>query len=388
MTEEKTDRTSVILKHYTALLAVSCIMAMAGCGKKLPVASPEDIGGGVPRRVAIELFTATWCTNCPAADQAAEELAAELGDSVTLIEYHPTTGAPQDPFGTSQTDQRFAFYGATAPPVFICDGVARVAGAVPNLLAEYRSAASGRLAKKSPVSINLSGGLGTASAAYGVTVRSEIEGRLEGLRLLLVLVEDSISYAAPNGVGLHRQVARRLVPDHPGEAFSLASGAQHARNGSISLEPSWVRERLGLAALVQDEATGEIMQSAYVKLFQAHYSLVLAAADTLLDGQVSVFSEFPFTVHNTGNIGDSIVFNLPDSLTVPPPPDTLIRTLCDRNFCYPLPHAVYLAPGDSLTGFKIDIMPMRTGRSTAGLTVTPKSSPSSGIVARFHVEVP
>lgn len=386
MTEKKAGRTSVILKHYTALLAVSCIMAMGGCGKKLPVSSPEDIGGGVPRRAAIEVFTATWCTNCPAADQAAEELAAELGDSLTLIEYHPTFGsASVDPFGTAQTDQRFAHYGVSAPPVFICDGVARVAGAVPNLLAEYRQAAAGRLAKKSPASINLSGGLGTASASYGVTVRSEIEGRLDGLRLLLVLVEDSISYAAPNGVGLHRQVARRLVPDHPGEAFSLASGAQHARNGSITLEPSWVRERLGLAALVQDEATGEILQSAYVKLFQAHYSLVLAAADTLLDGQAGVFSEFPFTVRNTGNIGDSIVFNLPDSLAVP---DTLIRTMCDRNFCYPLPHAVYLAPGDSLTGFKIDIMPMGTGRSTAGLTVTPKSSPSSGIVTRFHVEVP
>jgi thiol-disulfide isomerase/thioredoxin len=368
------------------LFSAFCLLVLAACGKKLPVASPEDIGGGVPRRAAIEVFTATWCTNCPAADQAAEDLAAELGDSLTLIEYHPTFGsASVDPFGTAQTDQRFAYYGVSAPPVFICDGVARVAGAVPNLLAEYRSAAAGRLAKKSPVSINLSGGLGTASAAYGVTVRSEIEGRLEGLRLLLVLVEDSISYAAPNGVGLHRQVARRLAPDHPGEAFSLASGAQHAKNGSISLEPSWVRERLGLAALVQDEATGEIMQSAYVKLFQAHYSLMLAAADTLLDGQVSVFSEFPFTVHNTGNIGDSIVFDLPDSLAVP---STLIRTMCDRNFCYPLPYVTYLAPGDLLSGFKIDIMPMGTGRSTAGLTVTPKSSPSNGIVARFHVEVP
>jgi thiol-disulfide isomerase/thioredoxin len=371
------------------LISALCLLVLAACGKRLPVAASGDIEGGVPRRAAIEMFTATWCTNCPAADQAAEELAAELGESLTLIEYHPSFGsATADPFGTVQTDQRFSYYGVSAPPVFICDGVAKVSGALPNLLAEYRSAAAGRLAKKSPVSINLSGGLGTATASYDVTVLSEIEGSLDGLRLLLVLVEDSISYAAPNGVSLHRQVVRRLAPDHPGEAFSLASGAQHARNGSIALETSWVRERLGLAALVQDEATGEVLQSAQTKLFQAQYSLIVAAVDTILDGQAGVFSEFPFTLHNNGNIGDSVILNLPDSLTVPPPPDTLIRTLCDRNLCYPLPYAVYLAPGDSLTGFKVDIMPQTSGRSTAGLTVVPKSSPSSGIVARFHVEVP
>lgn len=367
------------------LFSALCLLVLVSCGKRLPVAAQDDIQGGVPRRAVVEMFTATWCTNCPAADQAVEELAAQLGDSLTVIEYHPLFGSPQDPFGTAGTDQRYSFYGVTAPPVFICDGVARVAGAVPNLLSEYRSAASGRLAKKSPVSITLSGGLGTASASYSVTVSSEIENRLDGLRLLLVLVEDSISYAAPNGVGLHRQVARRLAPDHPGEAFSLAAGAQHAKNGSIALEGSWVQERLGLAALVQDEATGEVLQSAWVKLFQAVYALQLTAADTLLDGQAGVFTVFPFTVHNTGNVGDSIVFNLPDSLAVP---DTLIRTMCDRNFCYPLPYVTYLAPGDSLTSFRIDIMPLGSGRSTAGLTVAPKSSPSSGIVARFHVEVP
>lgn len=370
---------------FAFLTSAFCLLIMAGCGRKLPVASPNDTVGGVTRRPAIELFTATWCTNCPAADQVVEELATELGEQATLIEYHPTSGTPQDPFGTAQTDQRFAFYGATAPPVFICDGVARVVGAVPNLLSEYRSAAAARLLKKSPVSIALSGGLGTASASYDVTIRSEIEGQLDGLRLLLVLVEDSISYAAPNGVGLHRQVARKLAPDHPGDAFSLAPGSQHSKNGSISLETSWVRERLGLAALVQDEVTGEILQSAWIKLFQAFYALQLTAADTLLGGQVSVFSEFPFTVHNTGNVGDSVVFNLPDSLAVP---DTLIRSLCDRNNCYALPYVAYLAPGDSLVGFKIDVMPMGIGRSTAGLTVMPKSSPSSGIVVRFHVEVP
>lgn len=369
----------------TILFSALCLCLFASCGKKLPTTSPGDNLGGVQRQVLVELFTATWCTNCPAADQAVEELAAQLGDSVTILEYHPAFGSPQDPFGAAETDQRFSFYGVTAPPVFICDGVARVAGAVPNLLSEYRSAASGRLAKKSPISITLSAGLGTASASYSVTVRSEVENRLDGLRLLLVLMEDSISYAAPNGVGLHRQVVRRLVPDHPGEAFSLAAGAQHVKNGSIALEGSWVKERLGLAALVQDEATGEILQSAWVKLFQAVYALQLTAADTLLDGQAGVFSVFPFTVHNTGNVGDSIVFNLPDSLAVP---DTLIRTMCDRNFCYPLPYVTYLAPGDSLTGFRIDIMPLGSGRITAGLTVTPKSSPSSGIVARFHVEVP
>jgi thiol-disulfide isomerase/thioredoxin len=385
MGKSRSSRANAQKANGPFLISALCLLVLVACGKRLPVAATVDSGGGVPRRVAAELFTATWCTNCPAADQAAEELASELGDSLTLIEYHPTFGSPLDPFGTAQIDQRFTYYGVSAPPVFICDGAARVAGAVPNLISEYRSAAAARLGKSSPVSIILSGGLGTATASYDVTVASEIDGRLDGLRLLLVLVEDSISYVAPNGVSLHRQVARKLSHDSPGEAFSLEPGAQTTRSGSIALESSWVRERLGLAALVQDEDTKEILQSASIRLFQAVYNLQLTAADTLLAGQAGIFSEFPFTLHNNGNVGDTIIFNLPDSLAVP---DTLIRTMCDRNFCYPLPYVTYLAPGDSLTGFKIDIMPQGAGRSTAGLTVVPKSSPTNGIVARFHVEVP
>ncbi len=309
-----------------------------------------------------------------------------MGDSITLIEYHPTFGSPQDPFGTAQTDLRFGYYGVSTAPVFICDGVARINGSVPNMLSEYRSAAAARLGKKSPVSISLSGGLGTGSVSYNVTVRSEIESRLDGLRLLLVLVEDSINYTASNGVNLHRQVARRLEPGHPGESFSLAAGAQHARNGSIILDPAWVRERLGLAAMVQDSATGEVLQSAWIRLFQAVYSIQVMVTDTLIDGSAGTNSAFPFTVRNAGNIGDSVIIDLPKALMLP---DTMLAaSICDRHMCYQVPFSKYLAAGDSLTGLEVHITPFSSGRSTAGLTVVPKSSPSSGIVARFHVEVP
>lgn len=371
------------------LISAFCLLVLVSCGKKLPVATSDDVEGGVPRRVAVELFTATWCTNCPAADQAVEALAAELGDSITIIEYHPTFGsATADPFGTVQTDQRFTYYGVSAPPEFICDGTARVAGAVPNLLNEYRSAAAARFVKRSPVSISLSGGLQSGEIVYQARVESHVDWPLDSLRLLLIVLEDSITYSAPNGINLHRFVARTFDPNPQGYQEGLVPLGYFSHGGTIPTSPSWVTERLWLAALVQNSSTGEVLQSANVKLFQAQYSLSIAATDTILDGQAGVFSVFPFTLYNNGNIADSIILDLPDSLAVPPPPDTLIRTLCDKNLCYPVPHAVYLAPGDSLTGFKVDIMPKRSGRSTAGLTVVPKSSPSSGIVARFHVEVP
>lgn len=365
------------------LLAMPLILA--ACGKKLPVAGPEDLPGGVARRALVEVFTATWCTNCATSDQAAEALEAELGDSVTLIEYHPTFGVPQDPFGTAQIDQRFSYYGVSAPPVFICDGVAKVSGAVPNLLSEYRSAAAGRLQKKSPVSVSLSGGLGSNAAAYSLTVRSEVDENLDGLRLLLVLAEDSVSYSAPNGITLHRQVARRLSPDHPGEAFSLAARSQIARNGSITVDPAWAQERLNLTAVVQDGSTGEVLQSARMKLFQASYSLQIAAPDTLLDGAAFATVAFPFTVHNTGNVGDSVIIDLPQGQMVP---DTLVATVCDRYSCYSVPFSRYLASGDSLAGLEVHIIPYGSGRSTAVLTATLQSSQSNGAAARFHAEVP
>jgi len=367
-------------------MVLASALLVAACGKKLPVTAPGPEEGGVPRRALAEVFTATWCTNCPVTDQAAEALSEEMGDSLTLLEYHPTFGSPTDPFGTAQIDQRFSYYGISAVPVFICDGVARVEGAVPNLSADYRSAAAARLRKMSPVSIALSGGLGTGSVVYSLTVQSQAVQDLQGLRLLLVLVEDSVSYSAPNGIDLHRQVVRKLSPDHPGEAFSLSAGAQVARNGAITTEPGWVQERLGLAAVVQDGATGEVLQSASVKLFQAVYGLQIAAADTLLDGSAGAITSFPFSVHNAGNMGDSVIIDLPKSLMAPD--STLEASVCDRHMCYQVPFVKYLAAGDSLTGFEVHVIPQTSGRSTAVLTITPRSSPADSVAARFHVEVP
>jgi len=372
-------------RYRAFLISAVCLVIASGCGKKLPTNSPNDIQEGVPRRVAVELFTATWCSNCPAADRALDDLALEWGDSITIIEYHPQFGTPQDPMGTVQTDQRFSYYGVTAPPVFIADGVARVAGALPNLLSEYRAAVSGRRQKRSPVSITLNGGLQGSSAVYQVRVESQIAQKLESLRLLLVVIEDSIAFAAPNGINRHRQVARKLLPDHPGEAFSLIPGSQYAKNGSIVLEASWVREKLGLAALVQDEASSEIVQSAYVKLFQANYNLLITAVDTLLDGAAFGTTAFPFTLYNTGNVGDSVIIDLPQSLMIP---DTLAASICDKWFCYAVPFTRYLAAGDSLAGLEVHIIPYGSGRSTAMLTATPQSSASSRVSQRFHVEVP
>ncbi len=63
----------------------------------------------------IEVYTATWCTNCVMTQNTIDSLSIPEGESILKIHYHRFIAETQDPFGSQKTDDRWIDrYGTTS----------------------------------------------------------------------------------------------------------------------------------------------------------------------------------------------------------------------------------------------------------------------------------
>ena len=341
-----------------AILLSALTLVVAGCGKRLPT-EVRQLANSVPRRVVMELFTATWCSNCPDADAALEKLANDLGDSLTIIEYHPLIGTPLDPMATSQTQERGQFYGVDAWPTLWCDGMTSQTGTAQDPYQSYATLARNRLLLNSPVSLNITGMVEGASLQYNISIDPRALISKTDLRLLIMVLEDSIFYNAPNMVNIHRYVCRRIEPGTQGLPVSLTPGITQLKQGAISLDTvNWRKDRLWLAAFIQSFSDKEVIQSCFLDLSRPVWDFSLSSADTLHVAPVDSSSVFDIKLKNTGNQPDTFWVDLPDSLTQPA---GITKTVRDAGgTVLTLPAGFFVSPGDSakftvtLTGPTID----------------------------------
>lgn len=365
------------------LIAVPALLLAISCGRRLPNQPAVPGGtGSYQRTILLEMFTATWCTNCPAADTTIERVSRELGDSAVLVEYHPTSGG--DPFGFLETANRGNFYGVFAWPTLRVDGIDSLVGTASGLYQTYRAKAANRLLVKSPLKVSITGQAGAGQFDYQVSVQADTSLRQTDLRLLALVLEDSIAYAAPNGTTLQRLVVRQILPSAQGTALSISPGGSATKNGTFTFAPSWRQDRLYLAALVQDWNTKEVLQSDRIDISIPGYQFELTATDTFASVPVASIAAFPFIIKNTGLMPDTVVLDMPDSLASSPPPD---RSVCDRYVCYPLPFKAYIAPGDSITGLTVHMLALSAGSYRGGLSMRSVSNSSLIHVINFHIEV-
>jgi thiol-disulfide isomerase/thioredoxin len=109
---------------------VICIAVAVG-SMSLGVSS-EEAGGesSAQRNVLFELFTATWCGGCPYADAAADQLKAEYGERVPVLQYHIQEKGVSEPyFDTPETNERSAEYSVPNLPFLWVDGIESTEGA-------------------------------------------------------------------------------------------------------------------------------------------------------------------------------------------------------------------------------------------------------------------
>ncbi len=349
-------------------MAMVAVLLTAGCAEEL--GSPGAEVEGFERVVLAELFTATWCGNCPKAEAGLDQLFDEEGPSkLAVIHWHPTQPIP-DPFGLEEVDQRWDAYtarldtlGAAALPTCIFNGVSMLIGAETNPYDDYKDNYLREREQGSPLELAISPTI--AGDDLTVTVDIGIQDELvnEHLDLWITVVEHEVHRPdIPGHEELFSYVARAVET----QAVHIEGQATSAQS-PFTLDPSWNREQLYVVAFLQEELGGEVRQAVMTSLSLRDFSLT--ADDTLFTGESAPRSfDAPFTIENTGTLRDSIEIDLPAELLDLPAEWTAVlqgTVACDG------PVTVALVPGEVVDSLSVRVTTSgSTGTGSFGVTAT------------------
>jgi hypothetical protein len=264
--------------------------------RTVPPFKPERFAGRkdkeANRVVVMELFTGATCPPCVAADAAFDglEKGYEAKDLI-LLQYHMHIPGP-DPMTNPDTIARWDYYRAKFPeglrgvPSSLFNGKPQAGGGGGMANAEskykqYRTIIDALAEEKSDVKVTGS----ARRAGDKVTVDVSVDGAKgsgDKVRLRLVLVEESVKYAGSNGMRFHHRVVRSMpggrdgveVTDKPLQKTVEVDLAK-VRQGLSGYLDVFAAERpfanperpmdlahLKVVALVQNDATGEILNAA------------------------------------------------------------------------------------------------------------------------------
>lgn len=242
----------------------------------------------------LELFTGAGCDPCVPADIGCEALrSAYSNQELVMIKYHTHIPMP-DPLANDPNMRRFEMYHGQGTPMMIINGqvVANPGGMVnqaPQLIKNLQLAIDEEAKKAAPVELKLS------ATQQGNEVK--IKGSVNGItttdndpRLIVILLENEISFHAPNGIRLHNCVTRAF-PDGP-SGIKLTPGKEIPYEATISLDKvkteltGYIAKlekdvggpfptkpldlaKLQVAAFVQNNITKSYMQAAVVDVTPA-----------------------------------------------------------------------------------------------------------------------
>ncbi len=257
-----------------SLKYVVLALMMIASALPLGLAGADDEGAAqpraVPKAVLGELFTATWCGFCPAADNAFDSLiknASYFPGRFTAIEWHPTSQG--DVYGTSETDAVINWNGVTAFPTAIFDGVSTQVGGssqsyCETLLNNYKARIDARPAT-SPIKLELTAAIINGAVTFAevnVTAVDSVSG-YANLKVKAVVVED-LQVVHNNGV--LRWTPRDVLFT---QDLSISQGNTKSFSGTGSLGGGWATARLGVVAYVQSQTSKEVIQSIQVTIMEA-----------------------------------------------------------------------------------------------------------------------
>ncbi len=229
-----------IKKFVIFLMIVALVLPVFGSAR-------DAVSSSESRVSMVELFTATWCTFCPAAEKAvSDEFASENGKFI-FVAYHLG-----DPFATKDTTNRGYFYGVTGTPTALVNGKYKFIGT-----SQIKSVGLSRAVSDSEKvpTVNFSK-IDTFIANNDVNV--EIVGKNSGknsLNLFVLLVEDNVQYKGKT----YRFVVRKI------KKFGESSDS-FEENASFGILNNYNQNELYVVAFAQDTETSEIYQAKEVKV--------------------------------------------------------------------------------------------------------------------------
>lgn len=251
--------------HAVALAAGAFLLAALPTAAGVAECTAQS---GAATSALLELYTSEGCPNCPAAEKWLAQLSTKgLGlDAVVPLALHVDYLNDQgweDPYAQRQFSRRqyhLALMGGSITvytPQFVLNGREYTGWQKKDVVKEVRRIN----AQPSRADLRLS----LARRGNELTVSGEARVRNEAGRgdveLYLALYENNlvnhIKAGENRGRTLHHQhVVRRLLGP-----FAADPNGQARIQETFSLDPSWKANDLGLAAFVQDRASGEVLQA-------------------------------------------------------------------------------------------------------------------------------
>lgn len=215
------------------------------------------------QNVLLEIGTGGWCPYCPGAAMAADEFVAQ-GYNVAVIENHNG-----DPYANDVSNGRNSYYGISAYPTGIFDGLLRHSGGsnTTSILPTYMPLYNQRVNIKTPVELEIYGA--ADGDMYNLVIRTHKHANLlnPNLALHLAITESEIQY---NWQGQNHMnfVNRTMLPNQFGTIIDLAGAPIGYMDTELSFTKpaAWVTEHLELVAFIQDLNTKEVLQAQKISI--------------------------------------------------------------------------------------------------------------------------
>lgn len=230
-------------------------------------------------------------------------------DEITVIRYHTWWPSPNDPFylfNTVENGARTQYYEIEWVTYLIVDGILH--GGVDSSI--WDSLFVSRMDLDSPLDMAISGGYNyqDREGNLDISVIATDEISHDSLRFHCAITESGIYWPAPNGLEIHNQTMRDMVPDAEGEPMTIQYGDTLNFVRQFVLDDLIAADSCEVVVFVQDNGSKEILQAAKVQIID----LVETKIEDESAEPPSVFEIFP-AYPNPFNSSTTIAFSMPQA---------------------------------------------------------------------------
>jgi hypothetical protein len=226
------------------------------------------IAGAVERMVIAEMITNTGCLPCYPADMALDEIAVNYEGVASIIRYHwwyPDASDPYYNFNLSENTARNNYYSNNYSPRLFIDGSIDAGYGY----GSWESRIDQQSFVPSPLIISLDGNYvpDTRMGSIDVRVIAVEPPGASSLRLRVALIEDEIHWQAPNGVPVHEQTFRDMIPGTAGQGIALAQGDTVDLSYNFTLASQFNADNCKFIVFVQSDVNPKpILQGARITI--------------------------------------------------------------------------------------------------------------------------